>query len=60
MKTLILFIIVLTTSLLVFASLFLVQIYFTSSNNIFIISFTSIIPSILSILTLTELLYKFK
>jgi Ca2+/H+ antiporter len=60
MKTLILFIIIVIISLLVFASLFLAQVYFTNSNNIFIISFISIIPSILSILTLTELLYKFK
>jgi hypothetical protein len=57
MKTLINFFIILIISLLVFAIVFMSQIYFTDNNNIFVITTISLIPSIFSITSLTEFLY---
>jgi len=57
MKDLFNFLITVIISLLVFAIVFMLQVYFTDNNNIFIIITISLIPSILSITTLTEFLY---
>ena len=57
MKTLINFLITVIISLLVFAVVFMSQIYFTDNNNIFVITTISLIPSIFSITSLTEFLY---
>jgi hypothetical protein len=57
MKTLINFCTVVILSLLVFAIIFLSQIYFTNDNNIFLITTISLVPSIFNIIILTNLLY---
>jgi len=57
MKDLFNFLITVIISLLVFAIVFMLQVYFTDNNNIFVIITISLIPSILSITTLTEFLY---
>ena len=57
MKDLFNFLITVIISLLVFAIVFISQVYFTDNNNMFIIITISLIPSILSITSLTEFLY---